>query len=334
MKALQITANNIEKLQFVELPIPTLSTGQALVKLKASALNHRDQWIREGKYPNIKLQSTLGSDGCGIVTKVYDQFNEHWLGKEVIINPNNSWGNNPVIQSSQYHILGMPKDGTFAEYIMVGVDRLQQKPAHLDTYQAASIPLGGLTAYRAIFTQGEVKKGAKVLISGIGGGVALFAFQFALALEANVYVTSSSDFKLKKAQEYGAVFGVNYKNPDWAKELLAKSKGFDVIIDSAGGESFNSLIKMLRPAGRLIFYGATQGLPSGIDLYRMFYNQIRIQGSTMGNDEEFKQMVSFIGYHEIIPIIDSVRPFAKIVSAFDEMKIGKQFGKMIIKIEN
>lgn len=332
MKALQIQDNSKQRIAIVEVPTPTIQAGQALVKLKAAALNHRDQWIREDKYPKIKFNSTLGSDGCGIVEQIASKEDEYWLGKDVIINPNNDWGNNPVVQShDHYHILGMPKDGTFAEYVVVNVDRLHEKPTHLSYERAAAIPLAGLTAYRAVFTQGHAQKGENVLISGIGGGVALFAFQFALACGANVYVTSSSDDKLDKAMKIGAKGVANYTEADWHKKLQADTHGFDLVIDSGGGENFNTLIKMMRPAGHIVFYGATQGLPTSIDLYRAFFNQLRIQGTTMGNDAEFDDMTKFIAGKKLIPIVDSIRPFDQIISALDEMKAGTQFGKLIIK---
>lgn len=332
MKALQIRDTK-QRIEIVDVPMPTIKEGQALVKVKAAALNHRDEWIRENKYPKIKFDVTLGSDACGIVEQVFDKGDEYWVGKDVVINPNNDWGNNPVVQShDNYHILGMPTNGTFAEYIVVNVDRLHEKPSHLSYERAAAIPLAGLTAFRAIFTQGHVSKGENVLISGIGGGVALFAFQFALASGANVYVTSSSEDKLDKATKIGAVGTANYTQPNWHKELQEQAKGFDLVIDSGGGDNFNALIKMMRPAGHIVFYGATQGLPTTIDLYRAFFNQLRIQGTTMGNDVEFDEMVKYIASKKIIPIVDSIRTFDQIISAFDEMKDGSQFGKLVVKM--
>ena len=330
MLALQITEEAKEKLKIIELPVPTIGAGEALVKLTASALNRRDQWIREGKYPNIKPNTTLGSDGCGTVEKVGSEADAHWIGKKVIINPNIGWGENPLFQSPHYQILGMPTQGTFAEYIAVKIDRLHLKPEHLTDEQASAIPLGGLTAYRAVFTMGGLQAGENVLISGVGGGVATLAFQFALASKANVYVTSGNKEKIDKAIQEGALGGANYKDANWNKDLHEKIKGLNLVVDSAGGKGFSDFIRMMKPAGRIVFYGATQGLPTTLDLYRMFYYQIKIQGITMGNDEEFAQMVQFINTHKIVPFIDSVRPFADIISAFDDIKSGKQFGKIII----
>ncbi|NVJ48554.1 MAG: zinc-binding dehydrogenase [Cytophagia bacterium] len=330
MKTLCITDQS-EPLQFVDKPIPVPKSGEVLVQLKAAALNHRDQWIREGMYPNIQMGTTLGSDGSGVVSAVGAEVSESLLGQEVIINPNREWGNNLAVQSAEYNILGMPKDGTLAEYVLVEEDRLVGKPEHLSFEEAAALPLGGLTAFRAVFLQGQCKEGKNVLISGVGGGVAQFAFLFAIHAGAKVWVTSGSREKIDQCIVSGAQGGFNYKSESWLKE--AKSiRGFDLVIDSAGGDQINDFVKLMKPAGKIVFYGATNGVPSKLDLHRMFWNQITLQGSTMGNDDEFAQMIDFVQEHQVRPIIDSVRPFADAISAFDVMKSGKQFGKLVLSI--
>src|SRR5690606_372866 len=127
MKALVLTAPG--KIEIIDVPNPTLSAGKVLVKLQSVTLNRRDQWIIEGKYPLSRFGAIIGSDGCGIVEEVFDEVNQPWVGKEVVINPNVNWGRVPEVQSQNYTILGMPENGTFAEYIAVNVDRLQDKPS-------------------------------------------------------------------------------------------------------------------------------------------------------------------------------------------------------------
>lgn len=292
MKALTLTKPG--KLQIIEKEKPTLEKEHVLVKIKAAALNKRDQFIREGKYPNIQLNCVLGSDGAGEVVEVGDDKNKSWIGKSVVLNPNINWGPYDDVQSREYSILGMPSDGTLAEYVAVNVDRLEEMPPYLSYEEAAAFPLGGLTAYRACFRHGRIEADDHVLISGFGGGVAQFAFQFARAKGTSVFVTSSSKEKINQAIDMGAVAGYNYKVKDWFKKAWQSKGGFDVVIDSAGGDQINNFIKIMRPAGRIVFYGATNGLPSSLDLYRMFWNQITLQGSTMGNDKEFKAMLNFI----------------------------------------
>ena len=320
-------------ISFTDKPQPEPQKGEVLVHLKAAGLNHRDQWIREGKYPGIQEGVTLGSDGAGQVISAGSPEGEPWVGREVIINPNVGWGDNPAVQAADYKILGMPVDGTFAEFITVPVDRLADKPSHLDTAQAAALPLGGLTAFRAVFGQGELKKGEKVLISGVGGGVAQFAFQFAQAAGAEVWVTSGSQEKIDGAVKQGAKGGFNYKEEGWQKGAKKTAGGgFDLVIDSAGGNQINQLIDTLKPAGRLVYYGASLGVPANIPLHKMFWQQIRLQGSTMGNDEEFQEMVRFVEQHKLQPIMEEPLPFERITEAFDAMKEGKQFGKLVVVI--
>lgn len=332
MKALLLVDYADHKLEFQEVDTPKPEKGQVIIQIKAAALNRRDEWIRQGKYPGIRFNTILGSDGTGIVTSVGEGVSEDWIGKEVLVNPNMNWGENPAAQAADYHIVGMPTHGTFAEYLAVNTNQVFEKPAHLSWSGAAALPLGGLTAFRAAFHHGKISQGESVLISGIGGGVAQFAFQFALAAGAKVYVTSGQQEKLDQAIAMGAQAGFNYKTEGWQKAAVKASGGFDCVIDSAGGDQLNDFIRMMRPAGRIVFYGATNGMPAKLDLFRMFWNQITLQGSTMGNDTEFADMISFVEEHKIEPVIDSVRPFEEIIDAFDAMRDGKQFGKLVVEM--
>ena len=329
MKALQLLSSG--QIGINVIPVPQPGPGKALVRMKAASLNRRDEWIREGKYPNIKFGVTLGSDGAGVVEKVHDEADQPWVGEEVVINPNINWGPDPEVQSKYYTILGMPVDGTFAEYCCVPVDRLKRKPAHLDALQAATLPLGGLTAYRALFRRGNLKAGQNVLISGFGGGVAQFVFSFAAAAGANVYVSSGSDAKIEKALRMGAKGAYNYKTTTEFPDLWKTRGGFDLVIDSAGGDQMNNYIKMLRPAGKVVFYGATNGLPAKIDLYRMFWNQLTLQGTTMGNDQEFGEMIDFVSRHNLRPVIDSIRPFNRITDSFRDILQPNKAGKIVFQ---
>jgi zinc-binding alcohol dehydrogenase/oxidoreductase len=320
------------QIEWRELDTPTLAPGKALVKIKAISLNRRDEWIKEGKYPNIRYGGILGSDGAGIVESVADEKDKPWVGKEIVINPNIDWGNDPDVQSKNYSILGMPVNGTFTEYILVNSDRLQEKPRHLDLLQASTLPLGGLTAFRALFRRGGLRAGQNVLISGFGGGVAQFAFLFARAAGANVYVTSGSDEKIARALKMGAKGAYNYKKETTYNELWKTKGGFDLIIDSAGGDQLNNYIKILKPCGKIVFYGATNGLPSKVDLYRMFWNHLSLVGTTMGNDSEFSEMLAFVTTHQIRPIVDSIRPFSKLAESFADILQPNKVGKIVFQV--
>ena len=330
MKALLLVDESQDKIAIREIETPSPKKGEVLVQVKAAALNHRDQWCRIGMYPNIQYDTVLGSDGAGIITEIGDGVDSTWLNKEVIINPNINWGDSETAQSAEYHILGMPTNGTFAEYVVVSADRLIEKPVHLNFPEAAALPLGGLTAFRATFIKGQVSKNQKVLVSGIGGGVAQFAFQFALAVGAEVYVTSGSQEKLDQVVKMGAAGGFNYKEEAWSKKALKNTGGFNVIIDSAGGNSMNDYLRLIKPGGRLVHYGSTTGAPKNLDMFRLFWSQASIHGSTMGSDIEFGEMVKFVSQNNIKPILSSVKDFDQIIAAFDEMHAGNQMGKLVV----
>lgn len=313
---------------------PTLKPQQALIKIYYAALNHRDQWIRDGQYAKIQLPAILGSDGCGEVIEVSEKENENWLGKTVIINPNIDWGNNPNVQSKDFQILGMPTQGTLAEFVAVDIDRLLEKPNYLSNEQAAGLPLGGLTAFNALFNKGKVEKGMNVLISGVGGGVAQFAFLFAVAAGANVYVSSGKQAVIDTCKTLGAKDGANYKETNAVKILGKSVGGFDIIIDSACGDGMNELLGTLKPCGKFVFYGATRGLPKDLNMRQIFWGHLQVLGSTMGSDIDFAKMVQFCEQHQLQPIIDKVFDFENSVAAFDRMKEGAQFGKIIVKVNH
>jgi zinc-binding alcohol dehydrogenase/oxidoreductase len=325
MKAIIYHSEYPDKISLENIERPSRSEDQCLVKVNAAALNRRDQWIREGLYPGIRDQVILGSDGCGIV----EEGPVHWRGKEVIINPNINWGVDARAQSLDYHILGMPTNGTLAEYVVVSEDRLISKPKHLSAQQAAALPLAGLTAFRACFTKGKITKNDKVLISGIGGGVSQFAMQFCLSVDARVFVNSSNDEKLDQAVKNGARKGFNYTSDFWIEEA-AQSGPFDVIIDSAGGASLNDYIKLIKPGGKIVMYGSTNGRTPQLDTARLFWSQAQVIGSTMGNDQEFAEMVALVERHKLVPVIDQVYSHVAYLSAFGRFKSPSHLGKIVL----
>lgn len=320
MKALVYREKNAP-LQLLDMEAQAPGPGQVQVTLKAAALNHRDNWITKGLYGGIRENIILGSDGAGVID-----------GREVIINPSLNWGDNERYPSPDYEILGMPNHGTFAEMLTVDADRLVDKPAHLSMEQAAALPLAGLTAYRTLFSRCRLQAGENVLISGVGGGVALFACQFAIAAGANVWVTSGSAEKIERAVQLGATGGANYRDDGWSRQLKADTGGFDVIIDSAGGPGFADLVRVTRRGARIGLYGGTTGNWSGVSPQTVFFNQIDILGSTMGSDADFSAMVAFVDQHGIVPVVDATFPLAQGNDALARMDQGEQFGKIVLTI--
>ena len=315
MKALIIDKiGNPVKLADVDRPV--VKEGHSIVHLKASALNHRDVWITKGMYPGIKEGIILGSDGVGQTG-----------GRNVIINPGLYWGGSQNVQADNFEVLGMPQNGTFAEYISIPDVYIYDQPDHLTVAEAAALPLAGLTAYRVLFSRCGAKAGDKVLVTGAGGGVAQFVIQFAVAMGCDVYVTSSSEEKIAKAVALGATAGYNYRKDKWYKEVGTE---FDVIVDSAGGEAFQHLIKLCKPGARIGFYGASLGKFQNLNPQILFWRQVSILGSTMGSDQDFKDMLEFVNLHQVKPVVDKTYALEDGHLAFERMEAGDQFGKIVL----
>lgn len=329
MRAVQLPAVN--QLQVVDLPDPQPGPSEVVVAVRAAALNHRDVWIKQGAYAGLKWPCIPGSDGAGEVLAVGDGVDASWIGREVIVNAAFDWGSDPKAQDAKFSILGLPRDGTLATRLAVPAVQLAPKPAHLSWEEAAALPLAGLTAYRALFTRAKLEKGERVLISGIGGGVALFALQYAVAAGAEVWVTSSSAEKIARAVKLGAKGGVDYTKPDWVAEAAKTAGPFHVVIDGAGGEGFGRLIDATASGGRVIFYGATKG-EATLPLRKIFWRQINLLGTTMGSPSDWAAMTAFVAQHAIKPVVSDVFPLERAEEAFARMERGEQFGKLVVTL--
>lgn len=294
--------------------------GWVSVRLRAAALNHRDVWIRQGLYAGIRLPCVPGSDGAGYLDD-----------EPVLINPGMFWGDLPEVQGPDFRILGMPDNGTFAQIVDVPREAIHPIPAHLSMEEAAAIPLAGVTAYRALFTQGGCKSADRLLITGIGGGVAGWVFRFARALGVEIWVTSGSEDKITAAIRHGAAGGFNYRDPDW-KDKARAAGGFDLVVDGAGGAFIGEILKFLRPAARVVLYGGTAGPVPQLIPQLLFWKQVKIIGSTMGSPDDFRNMLAFIAEHRIVPTIDRMYPLSQGAEAFRRMEQGAQSGKIILQI--
>ena len=334
MKAIVLNQTHPQGISFQEVALGPLGEGDVRIEVAAAALNHRDEWCRQRKYANLKDGVILGSDGSGVVVEAGKSIDHSWIGKEVVINPSLHWGDNQQAQGADFRILGMPDHGTLAAFVQVPGDRIYSKPDHLNLVEAAALPLAGLTAYRALFYQGDLKQGQNVLITGIGGGVAQFALQFALAQKATVFVSSSSPEKLAVAKAMGARGGFMYSDPNWVAEANSLTGGFDLIIDSAMGDTLGDLLDVVKPGGKIVFFGATLGNPSGMNVRKVFWNQITLKGTTMGSDRDFEDMLDFVTHHRITPVVDSVFEFAQTIHAFERMRQGAQMGKLVINMKD
>lgn len=304
-----------------EVAQPQPQAGETLVRVHAAALNHRDVFITQGLYPNITLPCILGADGAGEAG-----------GKPALIDPTINWGSDERAWQPAASILGVPLPGTFAQYVCVPDENVHEKPAHLSFEEAAALPLAGVTAFRALFTRGELRPGETLLITGIGGGVQTFVLLYAKAAGARVIVTSSSDEKLERARALGADIAINYKtDSDWHKSARKAAGTIDIAVDSAGGDTFAKILTIVRPGGRVVTYGGTAG-DAKIRMFPVFWNQLDIRGSSMGSPADFRAMLKFITEHQIKPVIDRVYELNEVIDAAQRMNEATQFGKIVLRI--
>jgi zinc-binding alcohol dehydrogenase/oxidoreductase len=324
-----------ENLVYEDVPDPEPGSGEVVVKVHAAALNRRDVFVTRGMYPGAKpdaLPATLGSDGSGEVVARGEGADGADEGTEVVINPALFWGDDPAKPGKEYRILGLPDEGTFAQFISVPADHVFPKPSHLSYEEAAAIPLGALTAYRALVTRGQLQQGETVVVPGIGSGVATFVVQMAAALGARVFVTSGSDEKLEKAKELGAEGGVNYNNEDWSKELKGIAGGVDLSVDHVGGEAFDALVSLAAPGGRIVTFGATAGPKVAVVMPRIFLKHLTVLGTAMGTPEEFGAMLDLYGERGLRPAVNETFPLQEATAAMGLMEKGVGVGKIVLDV--
>jgi zinc-binding alcohol dehydrogenase/oxidoreductase len=224
----------------------------------------------------------------------------------------------------------MPRDGTFAQYVVVPAANVFPKPERLTMEEAAAIPLAGLTAYRALFTRGALQAGETVLITGVGGGVQTFVLLFAKRAGARAIVTSGSDEKLARAKELGADLAINYAStPDWQKAL--RSESIDLVVDSSGGETLRKALEIIRPGGRIAIYGGTHA-EATIKLFPLFWKHVTIVGTSMGSPYDFAGMLELFN-DGLRPVIDEVFALDDAAAAAQRLAESRQFGKIVLRVD-
>jgi NADPH:quinone reductase-like Zn-dependent oxidoreductase len=321
-----------QNLRVESVPDPTPAAGEILIALTHAAFNRRDYFITQGLYPGIALPAILGADGVGTVAALGAGVTGPAVGTRVTIDPCLDWGPNPAIWAKDARVLGMPRDGTFAEYITMPAGNVHPCPTHLTDEEAAAMPLGGLTAFRAIVTRGKVTKDDRVLITGIGGGVQTLALLFAKHVGATVCVTSSSDEKLARAKGMGADFGVNYKTAErWEKDVRSQLGEPTLVIDSAGGDTFGKCLDIAAYGARIVSYGGTAG-DAKVKMFSLFWKQLDVMGSSMGSPADFAGMLAMLSAGGLRPAVDEVLPLADAVAGCERIGSGAQFGKIVLRV--
>ena len=329
-----------EVLRYEEVDRPEPGPGQVLIELRAAALNHRDIWTRLGRQGARFFPVIPGSDGAGVVAAVGPGVGGVQTGDEVVINSVISDGTCEFCLAGQqslcdhFNILGTPPlQGTYAEYVVLPAAMVYPKPRSLSWEEAAAFPLSSLTAYHLLVGRAQVRPGEVVLILGVGGGVAMFALQLAKLAGATAIVTSSSDAKLARAKELGADAGINYVTSDWVAEALrlTAGRGADIVVETVGAATWSGSLLAVRKGGRIAVCGGTTGNDGTTNLRDVFWRQVSILGSTMGNHREFVEVLRLYESGKLRPVIDSVVPLADAAKAHARMDAGTQFGKIVLR---
>lgn len=319
---------------------PRPAAHEVVVNLSAAAVNRVDLYMRDsGAGITHELPLVMGVDGVGVVSDA-PSGSRFSAGDPVMIFPGVTCGTCPWCLRDQpvlcrkMAFVGEHRNGTFAERIAVPIGNLFPLPPHLTPAEAAALITGHLTAWRMVFTHGEIRPGHRVLIQGIGGGVALAALQFCVMAGAEVIVTSGSADKLARAMAMGAVAGLDYRTENIPAAVLALTDGMgvDAVFDNVGDVTWASSLRSLTRGGRLVTCGATTGGFPPADLQRIFVRQLRVQGSTAGNPGEFAAMLAAVEHHQLRPVMQAVYPLDQVLAALEAQDAPGRFGKIALTI--
>ncbi len=313
-----------------------LSANKVKIKTEASALNHLDLWVGIGM-PGLHLEypRVSGSDGCGTVHSVGENVDDSWVGKRVLLNAAVQQEEPDVPDAPSIppdiRMIGEHDNGTNAEFFTAPVSNILDV-GDVDPIEAAAFGLAHLTAWRMLVTRAQLQEGQTVLITGIGGGAALAAFNICKHFDCKTIVTSRHQWKLDKAIELGASEIILDDGEDWSRNVrkMTSKRGVHVCVDSVGGPLHLPCIKSLARGGKLVTCGCTAGASPKTDLARIFWNQLSILGSTMGDMDEFRDAISLLK-GGTRPVIDSVHDAKDAASAFARLESGEHFGKVVLR---
>lgn len=327
MKAIRIHEDGgPEVLRYEDIDDPEPAPGEVLVELRAAGLNHLDVWVRKG-LPSVPKPRILGADGSGVVSELGEGVEGFRVGDRVVINPG-------IPRGDRITVIGEHTDGTCCE--LKAIPAAQVYPLHdsLDFVQAAAFPLVFETAYRMLVAKASLREGEWVLIWGIGGGVALAAFEICRALGARTIVTSSSREKLARARELGADVTVSHVEDDVVQAVkdATGGRGVEVVVESVGEATWERSLAAAATEGRIVVCGATSGHSPPARLYRLWWKQLVIYGSTMGMPSDFEGAYDLITSGRARIHVDSVFPLAEAAVAHERLESGAQFGKIVLAI--
>lgn len=314
-------------------------TGEALLRTEASAFNHMDIWVTMG-IPGVDLTypRVSGCDACAVVEKVGEGVDPAWVGERVVMNaavalPLRPRPDDPPAShlAPEYELIGEHHHGAHRERFIAPVANLQPV-GDADPADAAAFGLVTLTAY-SMLRKADVRPGQVVVITGIGGGVATAALALCKWMGCRVAVTSRHQWKLDKAAALGADLCILDEKQDWSKQLRSwtNKRGVDVCVDSVGKPIHEQCIASLARGGCFVTCGNTAGPKAETNLARIFWNQLRVLGSTMGTNAEFAEVVSLLRAGHAPPVIDSVHDWSDAPKALARLDSGEQFGKIVLR---
>jgi zinc-binding alcohol dehydrogenase/oxidoreductase len=308
-------------------PPPEPAAGEVLVRIRASALNHLDVWIRKG-LPSVPKPRILGADGAGTVESLGEGVSGFEPGQRVVINPGIEAGDGSI------HVVGEHGDGTNAELIAVPATNVYPIPVGLSFEEAAAFPLVFETSYRMLVTRARVQAGEWVFLWGIGSGVSTAGLAIAKALGAKTIVTSSSDAKLERARELGADVTVNHADGDVkaAVKEATGGRGADVVVEHVGEATWRTSLDVAARDGRVTVCGATTGPNPPAGLHRIWWKGLTILGSTMGTKADFEGAYALVADGRARPVVDEVLPLEEIRAAHERLEAGEQLGKIVLTI--
>jgi NADPH:quinone reductase-like Zn-dependent oxidoreductase len=328
VKAVRIHADGgPEVLVLEDAPDPVAGEGEVLVRIRASALNHLDVWIRKG-LPSVPKPRILGADGAGVVEALGPGLDGFEVGQPVVINPGLEASDGSI------HVVGEHGDGTNAELIAVPATNVYAIPDGLSFEEAAAFPLVFETAYRMLVTRAALREGEWVLLWGIGSGVSTAGLAIAKALGARTIVTSSSDEKLARATELGADATVNHATGDVkaAVKEATGGRGADIVVEHVGEATWRTSLDVAAREGRIAVCGATTGPNPPAALHRVWWKQLTILGSTMGTKSDFEGAYELVASGRAAPVVDEVLPLSEIRAAHERLEAGEQLGKIVLSV--
>ena len=327
MKAVRIHEDGgPEVLRYEDVEDPEPGPDEVLVALRAASLNHLDIWVRKG-LPSVPKPRILGADGAGAVAALGDGVRNFEVGERVVLNPG-------IPHGSRITVVGEHTDGTYCELKVIPAAQLYTLDDALTFEQAAAFPLTFETAFRMLVTKAGVREGESVLIWGIGGGVALAAFEICRALGARPIVTSSSPAKLERARALGAEAAVDHGKDDVVQAVkdATEGRGADVVVETVGEATWERSLAAASQDGRIVVCGATSGHSPPARLYRLWWKQLVVYGSTMGMPSDFEGAYELVRSGRARVHVDSVYPLSEAAQAHERLEAGAQFGKVVLSI--